>query len=354
MTSPHFLQQRLLGAPAISPRRLWKIRATCNSTCYSLHDLQVQRTAALCASPTWQIEIDLTAIYAPILMLIRSPTKLILLDTSPEAIHLRRKAARVAPFTQPKPTLRFFHQTHQANTGMLYSSKPTVSSSSSKRIFAPTGGSNDPGHAVQYQRGTLEISDLLPSPTEQFHIWFQEALSAGVYQPETVTLATASLPDGKPSARIVFMKELDERGFVIYSNWETSRKAKDVESNPQAALSFWWREVERQVRVEGTVERLSAEESQVYYDTRIRGSRIGAWASPQSLVLQSREELVKRVEEVEKRFEGKDRIPVPEFWGGIRVVPETVELWQGRESRLHDRFRYRKEGEGWVIERLSP
>lgn len=234
---------------------------------------------------------------------------------------------------------------------MLHSASSTPSS---KRIFAPTGGSAEPGHAVQYKAGALDKSDLHPSPTDQFHAWFQEALAANVYQPETVTLATASLPSGKPSARIVFMKELDDRGFVIYSNWETSRKSADIRSNPQAALTFWWREMERQVRVEGYTERLTEEESQVYYDTRIRGSRIGAWASPQSQVLEGREELEKRVEEVEKRFDGKDKIPVPGFWGGLRVVPEVVEFWQGRESRLHDRLRYRKEGEEWVVERLSP
>jgi pyridoxamine 5'-phosphate oxidase len=243
---------------------------------------------------------------------------------------------------------------------MLHSAKPTdTSSPAPKRIFAPTGGSADPGRATQYNHGTLEKSDLLSSPTDQFHVWFNEALSANVYQPETVTLATASLPDGKPSARMVFMKELDDEGFVIYSNWETSRKSKDVKSNPQAALTFWWREVERQVRVEGKVERLTSKESQIYYDTRIRGSRIGAWASPQSQVLKGRAELEGFVNEVEKRFDGSDEIPVPEFWGGIRVVPEVMEFWQGRASRLHDRFQYTKvmDGngkEGWKIERLSP
>jgi pyridoxamine 5'-phosphate oxidase len=223
-----------------------------------------------------------------------------------------------------------------------------------KRIFAPTGNSTDPGHAIQYSKGSLSISDLSPDPSDQFHTWFQEALSANVYQPETVTLSTASLPSGKVSARMVFMKELDDRGFVVYSNWDTSRKASDVASNPHAALTFWWREVERQVRVEGPVERLKDEESQVYYDTRIRGSRIGAWASPQSKVLDGREELEKRYKDVEERFEGQEQIPVPPFWGGLRVVPEMVEFWQGRESRLHDRLRYVKEGEGWRIERLSP
>ncbi|KAF2188243.1 pyridoxamine 5'-phosphate oxidase [Zopfia rhizophila CBS 207.26] len=249
---------------------------------------------------------------------------------------------------------------------MLHSAKPSASnkqpepqsstgnSHPPKLIFAPTGGSSDPGHAVQYAQGTLEFSDLSPSPLEQFHKWFDAARTANVYQPETVTFATASLPDGKVSARIVFMKELDERGFVIYSNWETSRKAQDVKSNPHAAITFWWREVERQVRVEGRIERLTSEESQVYYDTRIRGSRVGAWASPQSQVLKGREELERRVKEVEERFDGQEKIPIPEFWGGLRVVPETVEFWQGRESRLHDRFRYVREGKEWRIERLSP
>jgi pyridoxamine 5'-phosphate oxidase len=232
---------------------------------------------------------------------------------------------------------------------MLHSAAPPE-----KRIFAPTGGSTDAGHAVQYSRGSLSPSDLSPSPTTQFHTWFDEALAAGVYQPETVTFSTCALPSGKPSARMVFMKELDARGFVIYTNCGTSRKAADLASNPQAALTFWWREMERQVRVEGRTERLTPEESQVYYDTRIWGSRIGAWASPQSQVLEGREELEKRVKEVERRFEGADKIPVPDFWGGIRVVPEVVEFWQGRESRLHDRLRYRKEGEEWVVERLSP
>ncbi|OAL54371.1 pyridoxamine 5'-phosphate oxidase [Pyrenochaeta sp. DS3sAY3a] len=225
-----------------------------------------------------------------------------------------------------------------------------------KKIFAPTSNSDDPGHATQYKKGALDRSDLLPSPTDQFHKWFKEAQEQKVYQPETITFSTASLPSGKVSARTVYMKELDSRGFVIYSNWDTSRKAADVGSNPYAAITFWWREQERQVRVEGRVERLSSEESQVYYDTRIRGSRIGAWASPQSSVLAGREELEQRVKDVEKKFEGEESIPVPEFWGGLRVVPEVVEFWQGRESRLHDRFRYvRGEGEEeWKVERLSP
>ena len=174
-------------------------------------------------------------------------------------------------------------------------------------------------------------------------------------------LSTAHLPSGRVSSRYVYLKELDHKGFVVYSNWGTSRKAEDVASNPRAALAFWWQEQERQVRVEGSVERLSASESQSYYSLRARGSKIGAWASAQSTVLPEKEGgravLDRKVKEVEKRFDGIERIPVPEFWGGLRILPEIVEFWQGRESRLHDRFRYVKDmedGETWNVERLSP
>jgi pyridoxamine 5'-phosphate oxidase len=273
-----------------------------------------------------------------------------------QAIHLNNSLFLPASSTPQIiiPRKTSFKMLHSATSPTGQPESGTTSSSTSKRIFAPTGGSTDPGHATQYAKGSLNLSDLAPTPTDQFHRWFNEALQANVYQPETVTLSTASLPSGKVSARMVFMKELDEKGFVVYSNWETSRKAADIASNPQAALTFWWRELERQVRVEGPAERLSEQESQVYYDTRIRGSRIGAWASPQSQVLEGREELERRVKEVEERFEGQDVIPVPQFWGGLRVKPEVVEFWQGRESRLHDRLRYVKEGDGWRVERLSP
>ncbi|KAK4696130.1 pyridoxamine 5'-phosphate oxidase, partial [Lecanoromycetidae sp. Uapishka_2] len=229
-------------------------------------------------------------------------------------------------------------------------------------VLAPAG-SKTTQQADQYTKGTLERHQLSPSPFTQFHTWFTHARNTGVHQPETVCLSTAHLPSGSVSSRYVYLKELDSTGFVVYSNWGTSRKAADVESNPRASLAFWWHEVERQVRVEGKVERLTARESQAYYELRARGSRIGAWASEQSNVLPEEEGaravLDRRVRDVEKRFEGVEDIPVPDFWGGLRVLPDMVEFWQGRESRLHDRFRYLRddgaeEGGGWKIERLSP
>jgi pyridoxamine 5'-phosphate oxidase len=174
---------------------------------------------------------------------------------------------------------------------------------------------------------------------------------------------------------MVYLKELDAEGFVIYSNFGTSRKAHDLASNPRASLTFWWEDLERQIRVEGPAARLSSEESQKYFDTRVRGSRIGAWASRQSQVLtpavtdvvgkageqdDGRKELDSWVRDAEKRFEGQEQIPVPEFWGGLRIIPESVEFWQGRESRLHDRFIYTKKSsvvgcdDEWLLERLSP
>ncbi|KAF2458877.1 hypothetical protein BDY21DRAFT_339124 [Lineolata rhizophorae] len=233
-----------------------------------------------------------------------------------------------------------------------------TSDSTSKLIFAP---SSDPAtrQAAQFTKGSLDLADLAPDPFQQFAAWFAHAHACGVPQAEACTLSTAQLPSGRVSARVLYLKELEARssgGFVVYSNTGTSRKAADLRTNRWAALTFWWRELERQVRVEGTVEMLAPEESQVYFDTRIRGSRIGAWASEQSTVLRGREELEGRVKDAKQKFEGQESIPVPDHWGGLRVVPESVEFWQGRHSRLHDRFLYTK-GSGkseWTIERLSP
>ena len=229
-----------------------------------------------------------------------------------------------------------------------------MANQASRHILNPSG-TNDSPQAQQYTKGELNLDQLNSNPIKQFEIWFQHAQTENVHQPETVTLSTAELPSGRVSARMVYLKEVDDRGLVIYSNWNSSRKAHDVATNPRAALTFWWQELERQVRVEGECERLTQEESQVYYDSRIRGSRVGAWASQQSLVLRDRAELEQQVVDVEKRFEGEEKLPVPGFWGGLRVKTEMVEYWQVRPSRLHDRFQYTKGETGeWKVERLSP
>ncbi|ORY65365.1 uncharacterized protein BCR38DRAFT_457543 [Pseudomassariella vexata] len=233
-----------------------------------------------------------------------------------------------------------------------------------KLIFAPAGREAQ-GQAEQFTKGFLTRSNLdATSPIRQFHAWFAQAQQSDlVAHPETCCLSTAALPSGRVSSRVVYLKELDARGFVIYSNFGTSRKAADLATNPWASLTFWWEGVERQVRIEGKTERMTREESQKYFDTRVRGSQIGAWSSRQSQVLRpgegaddGRNELEGWVKETEEKFRGKENIPVPEFWGGLRVIPELLEFWQGRESRLHDRFVYTKkqDGEGWDLERLSP
>jgi pyridoxamine 5'-phosphate oxidase len=186
-----------------------------------------------------------------------------------------------------------------------------------------------------------------PDPVRQFGVWFAEATQAGAGVPEALALATAT-PDGAPSARMVLLKEFGERGFVFYSNYE-SRKGRELEANPRAALLFYWDSLRRQVRIEGDVERLSAEESGGYFRTRPLGARLSAWASRQSNVVESRQALEHAVEELRGR-----ELATPPHWGGYVLRASVFEFWQHREDRLHDRLRYRRHGETWVRERLAP
>ena len=197
----------------------------------------------------------------------------------------------------------------------------------------------------------LRRNALDPDPLRQFHAWYEAAGAANVSRPETVALATASA-DGRPSVRFVLLKSADETGFTFYSGYQ-SRKGLELEANPRAALCFYWHELGRQVRVEGPVSRVPLDASDAYFASRPSGAQLSATASRQSEVVADRRELEQRVEALKARY-GEGTIPRPEIWGGFVVVPELYEFWQHREDRLHDRFRYRREGGGWTIERLAP
>ncbi len=205
----------------------------------------------------------------------------------------------------------------------------------------------------EYSRGELLESNVASEPITQFSSWFAEATAAQVPEVNAMTLATAD-GSGAPSARIVLLKAFDERGFVFFTNYN-SRKGRDLAANPRAALCFFWHALERQVRIDGTIEKVTRAESEAYFQTRPLGSQIGAWVSQQGEVIASRDVLEQRAAELVQRFAGQP-VPLPDFWGGYRVIPAMVEFWQGRPSRLHDRLQYFRDDKGgnWKLQRLSP
>jgi pyridoxamine 5'-phosphate oxidase len=204
---------------------------------------------------------------------------------------------------------------------------------------------------LEYTRGELRETELDADPFVQFDRWFDEAVRSGLREPNGVALATTGL-DRRPSVRTVLMKGFDARGFVFYTNYE-SRKARELQVNPHAAVCFWWPELERQVRIDGDVSPCSAEESDLYFSTRPRPTQLGAWASPQSVAI-SRDELQQRLDQIAARFADRD-VPRPPHWGGYRLAPLRFEFWQGRVNRMHDRIEYvRQPDQSWRIQRLAP
>ncbi len=204
----------------------------------------------------------------------------------------------------------------------------------------------------EYMGNHLSESELGSDPIETFRSWFDLAnKTEGIPEPNAMTLATVDSA-GQASARIVLLKGLEPEGFVFYTNY-LSRKGKDIDASSNAALVFWWEPLHRQVRIEGTVEKVGRDESQTYFDSRPRGSRVGAWVSQQSSVIDSRQFLDKTLDDYEAKFEGQD-VPLPDHWGGYIVKPHMVEFWQGGERRLHDRIRFRQQSGAWEIDRLSP
>lgn len=207
----------------------------------------------------------------------------------------------------------------------------------------------------EYGRGGLDLPDLADDPVAMFERWLQQSIDAGVHEPNAMVLATAT-PDGRPSSRMVLLKGVDARGFVLFTN-QASRKGSELAANPHCSLLFPWHPLERQVRVEGTAAVLPDDEVEAYFHSRPRGAQLGAWASAQSRPVGSRAELAASYARVQERFGAEDgaaEVPVPPEWGGYRVAPEVVEFWQGRPSRMHDRLVYRRSGDGWVAERLAP
>jgi pyridoxamine 5'-phosphate oxidase len=203
-----------------------------------------------------------------------------------------------------------------------------------------------------YRRGGLTEKEADGDPFRQFGLWFQDAMDAGLREPNAMTLATADLT-GAPSARVVLLKSFDAQGFVFFTNYG-SRKGRELASNPACSLVFFWNELERQVRVVGQAEKILEAESEAYFQSRPRESQLGAWVSEQSAEISGREELTARLAELEQRFAQVDPLPKPEHWGGYLVRPVAIEFWQGRVGRLHDRLLYRQQVSGWSRVRLAP
>ena len=204
----------------------------------------------------------------------------------------------------------------------------------------------------EYSKATLDITNVAKDPIDQFTKWFDEAIKAKVLEPNAMSLATVS-NDNRPSCRIVLLKGIEENKFLFYTNYQ-SHKGKELENNPVCALTFFWPELERQVRVEGIAGRVGENQSMEYFQSRPLGAQVSAWASPQSSIVENRTILEERVKQIEKRFEGDQVLPRPHQWGGYAVDPHMIEFWQGRENRLHDRLEYMRVEGSWKIHRLAP
>lgn len=203
----------------------------------------------------------------------------------------------------------------------------------------------------EYRAGSLNEVNMATNPLEEFRQWLETAIASGLSEPNAMTIASVS-QEGKPSARVVLLKELNDRGFVFYTNY-MSRKGRELFANPFAAIVFDWHELERQVRIEGVVEKVEENESDAYFNVRPDDAKIGAWASPQSSLINSREELEASHEKYSVQF-AERKIPRPPHWGGYLIIPTLIEFWQGRPNRMHDRIVYNKSNEGWHIQRLAP